>query len=96
MVTKTDWVVALRSGEYKQHVGSLSNAKVASNLSKATAFCCIGVLGKIAGITTSSGESSAYNLASRLTGGRQETLVNMNDKYGRSFLEIADYLDTLV
>ena len=95
-VTKEEWADALRSGKFKQHHGTLSNAKVASQLSKATAFCCIGVLGVLAGITTSNEQDSAYKLAEELTGGRQGTLVNKNDTYRNTFEEIADYLDTLV
>lgn len=94
-VTKADWIDALRSGEYRQHQGALSNANIAQELDKATAFCCIGVLAKIAGMKKQTPETSAYDLASTLTHGHQGRLVVMNDKEHKSFAEIADYLEAL-
>lgn len=51
--TAGDLVAALRSGKYRQHTSTLCDVptsagnEVNTGLDKATAFCCIGVYGKL-------------------------------------------------
>lgn len=100
---KTKWVEALRSGKYKQGRDALCTAKNAENF-----YCCLGVLCDVVdpngwnnaidtGILAHKNQLSVpdyeiYQKANlRATNGT--ALVIMNDDYGESFIEIADYIE---
>jgi hypothetical protein len=88
---KTEWVRALRSGEYKQHYGSLCDDAI-NNLEEAKSFCCIGVLGKITrpeNFWYTSGVTKYFNLPNTTV----NTLVDMNDSQKKSFSKIADWIE---
>lgn len=88
---KARWVEALRSGEYKQ--GKL-------DFERNGRFCCLGVLCKIAGKPTNIDGQSNWGFIYEAFGpgeiddpeGRRWPLIRMNDG-GRSFAEIADYIE---
>ena len=97
---KKEWIKALKSGEYVQGVGSLWNRKQNN-------YCCLGILGKVCGVTGLSGnlkyeflDSANLNLKglSKIpkelqgTGGVAEVLAHMNDT-GYTFEEIAQYIE---
>ena len=97
---KKEWIKALKSGKYVQGVGSLWNRKINS-------YCCLGVLGKICGVTGLSGnlkyeflDSTNLNLKGlnkvpeelQGTGGLAQVLADMNDKH-YTFEEIAQYIE---
>lgn len=87
---KQKWLAALRSGDYQQGQGELLD--VSDN-----AFCCLGVLCSVAGI-----ERKDISLWATIEGlGRADlvgyeytdTLMEMNDDEGKSFAEIADWIE---
>jgi hypothetical protein len=86
---KAKWTAALRSGEFKQHQGQLR----APDKSE---YCCLGVLCEIAGIKIGkNGLSPAgYGPIYKAVGDEDicSALYQMNDS-GRTFTEIADYID---
>lgn len=103
---KSKWTAALRSGEFEQTTGILQGFSE-NDLTK-KAFCCLGVLCKIAypnignvnNITidnnTEPGSGSmGYKKIDGLVGSADlvDTLVNLNDSMRKSFTEIADYID---
>lgn len=96
---KEKWLTALRSGEYTQTKGRLHRTE-ASRLSSA-GYCCLGVLCEVAvaeGVIDSYVADAAYLPAAVRTwaGLRFEpmqTLARMNDNRGRSFEQIADYIE---
>lgn len=89
---KEKWVNALRSGEYKQGKNALHNQFFGT-------YCCLGVAEDILKIKSAStaclvgdgfpeairGAASSNDLVALLT--------NMNDNQGKSFSEIADYIE---
>lgn len=89
---KAKWVEALRSGKFKQGKGKL---KYGDN------YCCLGVACEI-GITSKDFNSELVSL-DFLPSSIQDELAKMNDgsKYkwenrkiaGRSFMEIADWIE---
>lgn len=97
---KAKWVAALRSGKYKQ--GSL---RLKRNLSSGTQHCCLGVLCEVLEMPESFREgkyyfksetdfSSAYNVHySVLRPSTQNILTALNDEQGKTFNEIADYIE---
>lgn len=52
---RTEWLKALRSGDYKQCRGSLRSTTFES---AETSYCCLGVLAKIAGLKFAEGDSN--------------------------------------
>ena len=97
---RAQWVVALRSGKYKQSMGKLRVAD---------AFCCLGVACDISGL----GEWTLHNyylgqsmalpfevftwLGLRTSEGDRErgnSLAGMNDQDGKSFNDIADVIES--
>lgn len=87
---KSDWLKALRSGEYKQTCGIMKDAK---------GFCCLGVLCAIQGETFEGLTRDALNTsyvapqyAAGLEKYQQEGLAGKND-HDWSFAEIADYIE---
>lgn len=120
---KKKWLAALRSGEYKQCTSSLICRAYDGS---AVAYCCLGVLAKVAGLNVISGEftndkgeiddvdgvgdspfdafRNDYNPIWELAAehGSEEPpvkgmvlseAIDMNDN-DKSFIEIADYLET--
>jgi hypothetical protein len=92
---KAKWVKALRSGEFKQGKGCLKEGE---------RYCCLGVLARVAGLQITEGEgikgAKGYTpLAELVTGAPTEDceiltrLWRMNDTLGKSFPEIADYIE---
>lgn len=94
---KKKWLEALRSGEYKQGVGTLYD-KVTN------AHCCIGVAcylhngvnANLCGFLPQSGVSGYSALPDAISGGFSNDvtaqLITMNDS-GKSFAEIADWIE---
>lgn len=98
-VTLKQWIKALRSKRFKQTKAMLYRPKELVEPGYPDGFCCIGVYGKLAGCSiskmTDDKSDVAYKLVEKLVGRNVKTLcVNMND-HGKSFSEIADYLETL-
>lgn len=88
------WIAALRSGDYKQHRGTLCNT---SDLETSNSFCCIGVAAKVLSLKAKLGLSPVtsevcYYL--KITHLQQTELVEMNDALEYSFPEIADWIET--
>lgn len=78
---KTNWITALRSGDYKQCVGVGYSAETNS-------YCCLGVLAKIVG------EDAALEWSIILSDrGDTNILYDKNDREQLSFVEIADYIE---
>ena len=79
-------IAALRSGEYKQIQGHLKDDN---------GFCALGVAcdvydpNLVLGCTSPLVVHQAYGWSGELRG----TIVNLNDYHGKSFAEIADYLE---
>ena len=94
---KVEWVKALRSGEYKQGRGVLR--------SKEDEYCCLGVLCDVLGVQWKKKEEywEANNRVGSLSRKiRRETemepakelvLQYLNDEEGKSFPEIANYIE---
>ena len=95
----TKWVSALRSGKYKQGKCALHNAD---------SFCCLGVLCEVMGVEQIDigGPAVAYGHESNVTMpgatvlwraglsmDQARRLAHFNDNRGRSFHEIADYIE---
>lgn len=93
------WVEALRSGKYKQGRLALYNAD---------SFCCLGVLCEVMGVEQIDigGPAVAYGHESNVTMpgadvleraglslDQARRLAHFNDNRGRSFPEIADYIE---
>lgn len=92
---KQTWVTALRSDEYQQHFGMLSNAPNSRELDKATAFCCIGVGVKVCQVSLSDELSAteAASLALGLSSSEAQELIRLNDEQRKSFAVIADHIE---
>ena len=89
-----NWLAALRSGELSQTTGRLSDG---------TSYCCLGVLCKVAGRELFASDEPDdddvgpnawnYRFVRETIGGRfTEGLTEMNDQ-GKTFLQIADFLE---
>lgn len=95
---KAAWLEALRSGQYTQDTGALFTGR---------GHCCLGVLCEVQGVTALRGEDRRFYVFSdddmltddiplgwRGIGRPANTyLVHMNDYLGKSFLDIADWID---
>lgn len=81
---KAKWVKALRSGEYQQCRMTLRKS-VDGN----TSHCCLGVLNEVRGVKN---DPSGYIDFPNLVGDWQ-ILARMNDEQGKSFNQIADYIE---
>ena len=79
---KEDWVKALRSGAYRQGLGSLNQG---------SSYCCLGVLVVVAGLDMEEAKMSYATIP--LQDGAINKLQSMNDIDGRTFPEIADYIE---
>lgn len=85
------WSAALRSGKYKQGKYSLY---------KRGKHCCLGVLYKVAfdkeapdPFSEEGAIHAAYGQIGQLLGIRLREFTKMNDHQGKTFEEIADYID---
>lgn len=91
---KSDWVQALRSGEYKQCKGTLHDGD---------GYCCLGVLLKVAGVepdhphTLTLAQEKRFGLAGNPVDSIATRLESMNDGLQgfkqHTFAEIADWID---
>lgn len=96
---KQQWIAALRSGEYKQGVGTLKKES-----EDGSRYCCIGVLGEIMGYQYIDGQY--VNGENELTcfgeGNNSpikpwgKTLVNMNDQHNYPFSYIANWIEQYI
>lgn len=77
---KADWVKALRSGEYQQ---------TTANLVTDDGFCCLGVLNVVLGAT----QNYCFDSKCGLDVGAEGALICLNDDDGKTFAEIADYIE---
>ncbi len=92
---KDKWVAALRSGEYRQGKYELYD--------RDESFCCLGVLCAVAGIGIDASGNSCVGVKKGGSGydpirdliGREAVpvLMEMNDNEGKTFPEIADYIE---
>lgn len=87
----TRWVVALRSGEYKQLHGELT----ITSKNHGARHCCLGVLQAIEpSIEADGGLLNANHLTNHMGCGiDQYELAEMNDEQDKTFTEIADYIE---
>ena len=94
---KQEWLKALRSGEYKQTTGMLMTANQHGKY-----FCCLGVYQDVRGFESTDKEILSSNEHPYTRNGSdvlglssviQKRLASMNDN-GKSFEEIADYIET--
>lgn len=92
---KQRWVAALRSGEYKQGNFELYNQYTGL-------FCCLGVAGCVAGASLKAMDLSGVldsrissEIPAPLIGFNELTyeLTHLNDGLGKSFSEIADWIE---
>ncbi len=92
----TEWIEALRSGNYKQGFGQLKNNK--------DEYCCLGVAcelfkAKIGGSWNPSFDGTKFSCTTGMTPlvgishMQQLDLVDMNDLSRLSFDKIADYIE---
>lgn len=98
---KQKWVAALRSGKYVQGKGTLKR----NNEDGTAKYCCLGVIcqelnivnKKMKDLTSFDGCIGILSQRIReLTGVldlEMNVLTNMNDAYGKSFSQIADYIE---
>lgn len=88
---KADWTAALRSGEYKQ-----GRRRFRIESAGGVKHCCLGVLCEVAGAPIEQGPSNDnYEFVGRALGAvNPADLWRMNDTQGKSFSEIADWIDT--
>jgi hypothetical protein len=101
---KSKWVAALRSGEFQQVTGKLHNLWMNSYCCLGV-LCALSdnftfTLGGFSAIGPNNQIVSvdAFLIDAGITdtdaaGKIANTLIGMNDTYGRSFTEIADYID---
>jgi len=85
---RTDWINALRSGEYKQTRGEM--------VSITGGHCCLAVGCRVKGATFEQLDGSlwppiAFKLG--LTESEESELSILNDGKGKTFPEIADYIE---
>lgn len=86
IVTKEEWIAALRSGEYKQIRGGLITSQ---------GYCCLGVYLSEA----NKKNNDSYNIIDDVSKLHPditvEKCIKMNDREFKTFAEIADYLESL-
>lgn len=89
------WLTALRSGEYAQCSDTLYDGE---------GYCCLGVAGKILGMSDKELENEptlvsvyspeAHSVPDTIADGKLvDMLVTMNDNEGKNFKEIADWIE---
>ena len=77
---KRKWVEALRSGKFTQLRGGFQDGKN---------HCCLAVLGATISSNTPFPDDNKIGLSAR----ERTNLIRMNDDQGKSFAEIADYIE---
>ena len=92
---KSQWIEALRSGKYKQGTGYLRPNE--------NRFCCVGVLLDVIAPDEWDGGAHRHGQIAEMPMDLRETvglsppqvdsLYQMNDEYGKTFSEIADYIE---
>lgn len=86
---KAKWLEALRGDEYKQTTSTMYRPET-------DGYCCLGVLAICAGRTKAEIQRDTYLVSEGkyniLSGIQQRTLAYMNDN-GKSFVQIADYIE---
>lgn len=82
---KSKWTDALRSGEFKQHRGSLHEGEEGSE----RALCCLGVLWVLSGRPA----AITHLWEANFSPAQKAALIDLNDQEKKSFAEIADYID---
>lgn len=80
---KRKWIEALQSGKYQQCTRALCDREEAP-----TQYCCLGVLWDLEGRP-----DNLTALWAKHVGMNKGRLIKMNDDQGRSFAEIADYIE---
>jgi len=100
---KKKWVEALRSGEYIQGISQLhyTDFKDENEIDIIDKYCCLGVACRVLGYTDKQileygNIPKSFELVPselKKDGGTQATLVMMNDEEGKSFNEIADWIE---
>lgn len=91
---KAKWVRALKSGKFKKRTGKLAHGET---------YCCLGVAACITGSfgkdfggytlkRQNAGLPNALMSQIGLTSGDEADLIRMNDTEGKSFKEIAQYI----
>lgn len=88
---KEAWLSALRSGEYKQHCGSLCNTFGSDRLMTANKFCCIGVIGSLKKLNVCATHDVTDAVGLNIF--QTDRLIAMNDIDKKSFPEIADWIE---
>lgn len=93
---KTKWLAALRSGKFAQCDGSLRKEDYLG--SGRDAYCCLGVLhfcatGKNPRLDKGLLSKNVCSAVGVRRGGVTEKLVEMNDGQGKSFKQIANWVE---
>jgi len=81
------WIADLRSGEYQQWRKTVCNEDQ-------TAFCCLGVLAVTNQMSISNGTPESHHFKDVLYPGEYNHCLIMNDHEGKSFNQIADFLES--
>lgn len=87
-VTVAEWAYGLRSGFYTQFKGALRGPT--------GFFCALGVACDLAGATTENNISDQFNFkpgASLASNDWIGEIMRMNDSYGKTFSQIADWIE---
>lgn len=87
---KVKWLEALRSGKYKQR-----RRKLKDNTSNPPTYCCLGVLCEVMEVES---KSKGYPddeilMKAGLDTDDARDLARWNDAYGRTFEELAEYIE---
>jgi hypothetical protein len=93
--TRTKWTKALRSGKFTQGSGSLRTTAEERSRGK-DCFCCLGVLCEVTDTTYRAGFGYPSRSARQKLGlgdAAMDQLVKMNDQEGKSFRQIADWIE---
>jgi hypothetical protein len=91
---KQKWIDALRSGVYQQTQGQITRRP--NEFRADVAYCCLGVLLCVSGKhrVIQPGCNDDYDFLDAEIGAvNRHTLVEMNDMRGKTFAEIADYVE---
>jgi hypothetical protein len=89
---KAEWIAALRSGEYRQGLNYLHD-------SERNTFCCLGVLCRVAGVSIDDIRDVISTDTPCLDSGIDKEMRSylgdtLNDGQGKTFSEIADYIES--
>lgn len=84
---KAKWIEALRGDKYEQNRNGIGQGE---------RLCCIGVGGRVVGLRDTDALWFTLEVGDRLglSDGQRRDLVSMNDEEGKSFAEIADYIES--